>query len=93
MIKDITQLPGFKEMITSLKSIIRHFSKSSYSVAKLEKETAATSEDGQPAKALQKVGKTRFGTHWSACNSLDPCLPGIRKLVGEGAIKFSVCLT
>jgi len=44
----------------------------------------------EPVKALQKIGKTRFGTYWMAATSLEPCLPAIRKLVEEGVIKFKV---
>jgi hypothetical protein len=41
-------------------------------------------------KALQKIGKTRFGTNWTACVALEPCLSFIRGLVGTKVIKFKV---
>lgn len=41
-------------------------------------------------KALQKVGKTQFGTQWTAANALDPCLTHIRSLVINKAVKFKV---
>jgi len=44
----------------------------------------------EPVKALQKIGKTRFGTNWTACVALEPCLSFIRSLVGAKIIKFKV---
>ena len=41
-------------------------------------------------KALQKIGKTRFGTNWTACLALEPCLSFIRSLVSAKIIKFKV---
>jgi len=41
-------------------------------------------------KALQKIGKTRFGTNWTACVALEPCLSFIRGLVNAKIIKFKV---
>ena len=81
-----------------LQAILRHFSKSSYSTTVLRKERNVAGDD-EPVKALQKIGKTRFGTYWMAATSLEPCLPTIRKLVVEGVFKFKVwtsirqCLT
>ena len=46
--------------------------------------------DDELVKALQKVGKTRFGTHWTAACALDPCLPYIWNLVTSGSVKFKV---
>ncbi|RDB28214.1 hypothetical protein Hypma_001371 [Hypsizygus marmoreus] len=86
-IKDITKLSEFKFFISILKAIIKHFSKSTYSAALLLKERNVAGED-EPVKALQKIGKTRFGTHWMASTALDPCLPSIRKLVIEKEVKF-----
>jgi len=59
-----------------LKGIIKYFSKSTYSTTLLQKEQNLASED-EPVKALQKIGKTQFGTHWMAANALDPCLPNV----------------
>lgn len=70
-----------------MKSLIKHFSKSSYSVTKLRKHRNLAGEDG-PVNGLQKVGKTRFGTHWMAATALDPCLLAIRELVTIKTIKF-----
>jgi hypothetical protein len=72
-----------------LKGIIKHFSKSGYSATLLRKERNLAVED-EPVRALQKIGKTRFGTHWTAANALDPCLPHIRNLVSSKTIKFKV---
>jgi hypothetical protein len=41
-------------------------------------------------KALQKVRKTHFGTHWIAANALNPCLPNVKNLVIAKTIKFKV---
>lgn len=72
-----------------MKKILRYFSKSGLSVhALLDARTKA----GEPAQRLQKIGKTRFGTYWSACKALEPCLTFIRDLVREGLIKFKVKL-
>jgi hypothetical protein len=79
------------QLMTMLKGIIRHFSKSSYSTAMLQKEHNLAGDD-EPVKALQKIRKTWFGMHWMACTSLDPCLPSIRSLVIAKTIKFKVCI-
>jgi hypothetical protein len=75
--------------MSMLKGIIKYFSKSGYSKTLLRKERNLAGED-EPVKALQKIGKTRFGTHWTAANALDPCLPNIRNLVVTKMIKFKV---
>ncbi|KAG0700235.1 ribonuclease H-like domain-containing protein, partial [Suillus ampliporus] len=90
-IGDINKLPAFKFLMSMLKGIIKHFSKSSYSTTLLRQDRNLAGDD-EPVKALQKIGKTRFGTHWTAANALDPCLPNIRNLVGLRAIKFKVRL-
>ncbi|KAG2345131.1 hypothetical protein BDR05DRAFT_947067 [Suillus weaverae] len=43
--------------------------------------------DDEPVKALKKIGKTHFGTHWTAANALDPCLPHIHNLVAAKTMK------
>ncbi|KAL7280348.1 hypothetical protein ACG7TL_005266 [Trametes sanguinea] len=84
IISDITKLPAFKEPIADMKQIVAHFSKSTFGRAKLQQEV-----DGEPRlHALQKVGKTRFGSHWTAAQSLLPALPRIRELVQNKEIKF-----
>jgi hypothetical protein len=77
------------QVLSMLKSIVRHFSHSSYATTMLRKDRNLAGED-MPVKALEKVGKTRFGTHWSAANALDPCLPNVRNLVIAKTIKFKV---
>jgi len=72
-----------------LKGIIKYFSKSMYSTTILRKERNLAGDD-EPVKALEKIGKTRFGTYWMAANALDPCLPHIRNLVVAKSIKFKV---
>ena len=66
--------------MSMLKGIIKYFSKSGLSTALLRKERNLAKED-EPIKALQKIGKTCFRTHWTAANSLDPCLPHMWNLV------------
>jgi hypothetical protein len=77
------------QLMSTLKGIIKYFSKSGYSTTILRKERNLAGDD-EPVKALQKIGKTRFGTHWTAANALDPCLPNIRNLVANKVIKFKV---
>jgi hypothetical protein len=61
--------------MATLKGIIKHFSKSSYSTTVLRKERNLAGDD-EPVNRLKKIGKTQFGTHWTAANALDPCLHG-----------------
>ncbi|KAI0643457.1 ribonuclease H-like domain-containing protein [Trametes meyenii] len=85
IIGDITSLPAFKAPIADMKKIVAHFSKSTFGRAMLRQQ-----EDDciGRLKALQKVGKTRFGSHWSAAQSLLPALPKIRELAQNKEIKF-----
>jgi len=77
------------QFISPMKSIIQHFSKSSFSTTKLHEARNVAGND-EPVKALQKIGKTRFGTYWLASTALDPCLSAIRELVGAKVMKFKV---
>jgi hypothetical protein len=77
------------QLMSMLRGIIKHFSKSGYATTLLRKERNLAGED-EPVKALQKIGKTRFRTHWTAANALDPCLPNIQNLVLTKTIKFKV---
>lgn len=79
----------FSQFMSTLKAIIKYFSKSTIGTAKLKEQGNMAGED-KPVKALQKIGKTRFGTHWTAANALDPCLGNIRHLVVNRIIKFKV---
>lgn len=72
-----------------LKAILKHFSKSSFGTFKLREARTLGDGDG-PVNSLQKIGKTRFGTHWLAAVAIDPCLPFIRDLVIAKTIKFNV---
>lgn len=76
-------------MMSMLKGIIKHFSKSSISRALLIKQHNLAGKD-KPVKVLKKIGKTRFGAHWTGANALNPCLPNIRNLVVSKEIKFKV---
>lgn len=76
-------------MISQLKSIIKHFSRSTISANHLREEQRGDSKD-EAIHGLQKIGKTRFGTHWSAAVSLEQNLPAIRALVERKIVKFKV---
>ena len=76
-------------MISLLKLIVKHFSKSTISVAHLHKERRVDGND-QTVNSLQKISKTRFGTHWSAAVSLQQCLANIKTLVEKKIVKFKV---
>ncbi|KAF8124091.1 ribonuclease H-like domain-containing protein, partial [Boletus edulis] len=91
-IKDVTKLPEFQWMLSRLRPTLKHFSKSSHSVAHLRQERRVDNDD-QTVRALQKIGNTRFGTHWMAATSLEQCLPNIRGLVEKKTIKFKVSLS
>lgn len=77
--------------MTILKAIIQFFSHSGYSALLLKQERNLAGND-EPVRALQKIGTTRFGTHWSAANALDPCLSSISNLVIAKKFKFKVFL-
>ncbi|KAF8329928.1 ribonuclease H-like domain-containing protein [Amanita rubescens] len=83
-IKDITTLGFFKSFISTMQIIIQHFSHSTYSTTLLRQNDG----NEKPLKALQTIGKTRFGTYWLATQSLEPCLQQIQKLVSTGDVKF-----
>lgn len=72
-----------------LKGMLKYFSKSSFGVAKLIEARKLLADEGS-IKNLQSIGKTRFGTHWTACVALDPHLTSIRSLVIDKTIKFKV---
>lgn len=72
----------------TLKAIISYFSHSVFARTLLQKRD---NQNDLPLPAIQKIGKTRFGTHWLAANSVKECLPRIRDLVQAKEIKFKVC--
>lgn len=76
-------------MISLLKPVIKHFSKSSKSVAHLREERRIGGTD-EKVNMLQKIGNTRFGTYWLATTSLEQCFPNIKDLVEKKIIKFRV---
>ncbi|ETW77136.1 hypothetical protein HETIRDRAFT_327118 [Heterobasidion irregulare TC 32-1] len=45
-------------------------------------------DNGEHVSALQNIGKTRFGTHWSGAYLLEMSLPQVRHLVQSGTIKL-----
>ena len=76
-------------MMSNLKAVIKYFSKSGVGIAMLLKEHNLASDD-EPMHMLKKIGKTDFGTHWTAANALEPCLPHIKTLVHNKSISFQV---
>jgi hypothetical protein len=72
-----------------MKSIIKYFSKSSLGTAHLASLNKLANPE-EAIKKLQKVGGTRFGTHWTAAAALQPCLANIRTLAETNVIKFKV---
>jgi len=74
-------------MIAILKKTVTHFSKSTYSTAKL----AELRQEHNITSGLIKIGKTCFGTHWSAAVALEKCLPLIHQLVASNTIQIKVC--
>ncbi|KAF9521628.1 hypothetical protein CPB83DRAFT_900472 [Crepidotus variabilis] len=86
-IKDITNDEDFKSLLMLMKGLIKYFSKSSKGCDALRTERNINGDD-EPVKMLQKIGKTRFGTHWLGATSVEPCLSSLRKVVEKKIIKF-----
>ena len=76
-------------MTKNLKGVTKHFSKTTIGTVLLRNERNIAGDD-EHVKALQKIGKTRFGTYRLAITSLEPCLGAIRNLVERGEVKFQV---
>jgi hypothetical protein len=72
----------------TLKAIIAYFSNSVFARTLLRKQE---DQNDAPLPAIQKIGKTRFGSYWLAANLVKECLPRIRELVQAKEIKFKVC--
>jgi len=72
----------------TLKAIIAYFSHSVFARTLLRKHG---DQNDSPLPAIQKIGKTWFGTYWMAANSVKECLPRIQELVQAKEIKFKVC--
>ncbi|KAJ7217711.1 ribonuclease H-like domain-containing protein [Mycena pura] len=90
IIGDINELPAFKNMLHTMKPLIRHFSKSGSSKAHLREASAsAVGDGGDRLKMLAKIGKTRFATHLLAVQTLEPALADVCKLYRAGKINFS----
>ncbi|TFK52817.1 hypothetical protein OE88DRAFT_1606346, partial [Heliocybe sulcata] len=88
-IKNISDLSEFKPMLSMVKAIIKHFSKSTYSTTMLRRERhVGENGEDEPVHALQRIGKTRFSTYWIAAHALDQCLPNIRALTRSNVISF-----
>jgi len=74
-------------MLALLKKTNAYFSKSTFSSTLLRdaRETAEITGGG-----LIKIGKTRFGTHWTSAVGLRRCLPFIKDLMNSGTAKPKV---
>ncbi|KAI0311270.1 ribonuclease H-like domain-containing protein, partial [Amylostereum chailletii] len=100
-LKDIIRLPTFKNvgiihsaqvvmlthlyyMLSHLKHILSYFGHATRTRALLRTNAL----DEVKVYALQKLGNTRFGTHYSGTKSVYQCLPNIRELVVSKEIKF-----
>jgi len=71
-----------------LKVVIAYFSHSVFAQTLLRKHG---DQNDLPLPAIQKIGKTQFGTYWQAANSVKECMPRIQELVQDKEIKFKVC--
>jgi len=74
-------------MLALLKKTNTYFSKSTFSSTLLcdSRQTAEITGGG-----LIKIGKTRFGTHWTSAMGLRRCLPFIKELMNSGTAKPKV---
>ena len=73
--------------MSKMKKILAYFGRS-----RLAKALLRSNGFGEPRLlALKQIGKTRFGSHYSAADSLIPCLDKIQSLVQEKQISFKVC--
>ncbi|KAJ3512736.1 hypothetical protein NMY22_g15246 [Coprinellus aureogranulatus] len=84
-IEGVTKLDEFKEPISVMKGVVKFFKKSTFSTLALREQRAA---EGEKVMALQKVARTRFGTHYDAAQALIPQLSSIRALVNNKTVKF-----
>ncbi|KAF8142436.1 hypothetical protein K438DRAFT_1946295 [Mycena galopus ATCC 62051] len=94
IIGDINELPEYQSMMSILKPLIRHFSKSGKSKAYLRDSGEGMGEDGSniPVRMLAKIGKTRFATHFMSVTTVSPVVHNIQGLVIEKKIKFKSAL-
>ncbi|KAF8182478.1 ribonuclease H-like domain-containing protein [Mycena galopus ATCC 62051] len=94
IIGDINELPEYQSMMSILKPLIRHFSKSGKSKAYLRDSGEGMGEDGSniPVRMLAKIGKTRFATHFMSVTTVSPVVHNIQGLVIEEKIKFKSAL-
>jgi hypothetical protein len=76
----------FCQTIKTTKRVIQWFSKSTIGKYHLKYERRRFNV----THGLQKVGKTRFATHYHSGNSLLKCLPPIRSLCDKEIIKIPV---
>ena len=63
-------------MIKILKAILAYFGQSTYAKAHLRMQFKE-GNNSEHVDVLQKIGKTRFSTHWSGANSLEKSLPQV----------------
>ncbi|KAJ7608836.1 ribonuclease H-like domain-containing protein [Mycena polygramma] len=65
---------------------VAEFKPSTFSAATLRKQDNV--DTGERVLALKKIGKTRFGTHWTSAVATEQALSTIRHLVETDVIKF-----
>ncbi|PVF93460.1 hypothetical protein CPB86DRAFT_715359, partial [Serendipita vermifera] len=87
-IKDITALPDFKDTIQDVKAIVAFFSKSHKAAIELRELNLANNI----TRGLEKVGRTRFATHYWSVLSAHRSHDQIEKLVRDGKVTFGVTL-
>ncbi|RXW19648.1 hypothetical protein EST38_g6203 [Candolleomyces aberdarensis] len=89
-IQAVTKIDHFKEMITLLRAMLKHFKKSPLSVKYVREEWAKTSSE--PFKSFKSVAKTRFDTMYVSACSVKPYLAIVRSLVAKKKITFKLVL-
>ncbi|KAF8600767.1 hypothetical protein BDV93DRAFT_446901, partial [Ceratobasidium sp. AG-I] len=90
LIKDISKIDDFTEMISQLRRTLNHFSKSTYATAVLTERRQLLGI----GRGLETIGKTQFGTIPQAASSMLRCMPPIRQLPQSPAsMRFEMQLT
>jgi hypothetical protein len=87
---DSATLSQPRQMLSDMSTTITYFSHSSFATAQLRKECQVGKED-KTVLALQKVGRTRFGTHFNSAVALEAVLFNIHQMVNNGVVNPKVC--
>ncbi|THV03439.1 hypothetical protein K435DRAFT_914113, partial [Dendrothele bispora CBS 962.96] len=86
-IGEINSLPEFKPMLSTTSKVVQFLRKSNISNSIFRKD-GKESGDRNRTRGLISMGKTRFATHWSTLNSLEPHLRPIQRLVETGHLEI-----